>query len=74
MSKDPKSWKFDVLAMKDGVSSIESCENWDEYQKAAREFLNEGFKTMSVYGYSDSGFERKRNFVRSKNGTWIKFL
>lgn len=74
MNSDPKTWRFDVLAIKDGVSSLENWITWDEYQDAARTFLKEGFKTMSVYGYSKNGFERKRNYIVSRDGVWIKFL
>lgn len=71
---NPKDWRFDVLAIKNGVNTLEHCENWKEFQAASKQFLKDGYKTIVVYGYSDKGFEKKNSYVRGKEGTWLKLM
>ena len=64
-------YMFDIVAFKDRVSKNIHCDNVEQFQKQQKELSKEGFTYMSAYVFTNNGFQRRSDYVMTKQG-WRK--
>lgn len=64
-------YKFDIVAVKVNDNKIIHCESVEEFQREQKQLVKEGYTYMSAYVFTNNGFQRRSDYVKTNQG-WRK--